>query len=208
MPIVSNWGTSNCISSHGWRWTLAFWPLFWPVASSLFDLKYWGQTWLVMWSVSSLARYRFFSQTAFGILLCSVCNQFGEASVKCCIASLFQTPIISLWLDQLLFVSPANCHQPESRAVGHPWNPCNPCMTQLGQNGAQTTCRLEGLPACFSLNEHAGMIVLKQSLISALPSPSWVVQKLSWCPLAHGKQTTTEEKEIDWGSSWVVQGKA
>ena len=24
------------------------------------------------------------------------------------------------------FVSPANCHQPESRAVGHPCNPCNP----------------------------------------------------------------------------------
>jgi len=26
------------------------------------------------------------------------------------------------------FVSPANCHQPESRAVGHPCNPCNPCQ--------------------------------------------------------------------------------
>ena len=35
---------SNCLSSHGWRWTLAFWPLSWPVTSSLFDLKYWGKT--------------------------------------------------------------------------------------------------------------------------------------------------------------------
>jgi hypothetical protein len=24
------------------------------------------------------------------------------------------------------FLSPANCHQPVSRAVGHPCNPCNP----------------------------------------------------------------------------------
>ena len=33
---------SNCLSSHGWRWTLVFWPLSWPVTSSLLDLKYWG----------------------------------------------------------------------------------------------------------------------------------------------------------------------
>jgi hypothetical protein len=26
----------------------------------------------------------------------------------------------------VVFVSPANCHQPETRAVGHPCNPCNP----------------------------------------------------------------------------------
>jgi len=37
-----------------------------------------------------------FSQTASGILLCSVCSQFGEASVKRCFASLFQTAIISM----------------------------------------------------------------------------------------------------------------
>ena len=93
---------SNCLSSHGWMRTLAFWPLSWPVTSSLFDLKYWGRTWLVMWSVSSLARYWFCSQTASGILLCSVCSQFGEASVKRCCASLFQTAIISMlqaWLE-------------------------------------------------------------------------------------------------------------
>jgi hypothetical protein len=43
---------SNCLSSHGWRWTLAFWPLSWPVTSSVFDLKYLGQTWSVVWSMS------------------------------------------------------------------------------------------------------------------------------------------------------------
>jgi len=94
----------NCLSSHGWRWTSAFWPLSWPVTSSLYELKYWGQTWLVMWSVSSLARYCFFSQTASAILLCSVCNKFGEASVKRCFASLFQIAIISMlqvWLEKL-----------------------------------------------------------------------------------------------------------
>jgi len=45
---------------------------------------------------------------------------------------LIQTPQVCVrfsfnfrhWL--ILFVSPANCHQPESRAVGHPCNPCNP----------------------------------------------------------------------------------
>ena len=46
----------------------------------------------------------FFSQTASGILLCSVCNQFGDASVIRCFASLFQTAIISMlqvWLEKL-----------------------------------------------------------------------------------------------------------
>ena len=33
------------------------------------------------------------------------------------------------------FVSPANCHQPESRAVGHPCNPCNPYGTRY-QSGS------------------------------------------------------------------------
>ena len=45
-----------------------------------------------------------FSQTASGILLCSVCSQFGEASVKRYFASLFQTAIISMlqvWLEKL-----------------------------------------------------------------------------------------------------------
>jgi len=65
MPITFNWGP-NCLSSHDWRWTLALWPLSWPVTSSLFDLKNWGQTWLVMWSGSSLARYCFFSKLLLG----------------------------------------------------------------------------------------------------------------------------------------------
>ena len=46
----------------------------------------------------------FFSQSASGILLCSVCSQFGEASDKRCFASLFQTAIISMlqvWLEIL-----------------------------------------------------------------------------------------------------------
>ena len=46
----------------------------------------------------------FFSQSASGILLCSVCSQFGEASIKRCFASLFQTAIISMlqvWLEKL-----------------------------------------------------------------------------------------------------------
>jgi len=73
----------NCLSSHGWRWTLVFWSLSWPVTSSLFDLKYWGQTNMVGDVVCVLScRYWFFSQTASGILLCSVCSQFGEASVN------------------------------------------------------------------------------------------------------------------------------
>ena len=44
----------------------------------------------------------FLFQTASGILLCSVCSQFGEASVKHYCASLFQTAIISMlqaWLE-------------------------------------------------------------------------------------------------------------
>ena len=81
-------------SFHGWR--SMFLPLSWPVTSSLFDLKYWGQTLLVMWSVSSFARYWSFFQTASGILLCSFCSQFVEASVKRCCASLFETAIISI----------------------------------------------------------------------------------------------------------------
>ena len=46
----------------------------------------------------------FFSQSASGILLCSVCSQFGEASIKRCFASMFQTAIISMpqvWLEKL-----------------------------------------------------------------------------------------------------------
>jgi len=101
MPIISNWGTSIQTAyrpMHGWRWTLAFWSLSWPVTSSLSDLMYWGQTRLVIWSVSSLlARYWFFPKLllgySFALLLCS---QFGEASVKRCFASLFQTAIISM----------------------------------------------------------------------------------------------------------------
>jgi len=45
-----------------------------------------------------------FSQTASEILLCSVCSQFGKASVKRCCVSLFQTAIISMlqvWLEKL-----------------------------------------------------------------------------------------------------------
>jgi len=120
MPIISNWGTlfqTAYRPSHGWRWTLAFWPLSWPVTSSPFDLKYWGQTWLVMWSVSSLARYWLFSQTASGILLCSVCNQFGEASVKRCFAPLFQTAILSMlqvWLENYVV-------HPSTRLALHMW---------------------------------------------------------------------------------------
>jgi len=45
-----------------------------------------------------------FSQTASGILFCSVCSQFGEASVKRCFSFSFQTAIISMlqvWLEKL-----------------------------------------------------------------------------------------------------------
>jgi len=40
------------------------------------------------------------------MLLCSVCNQFGEASVKRCFASLFQTAIksmLQMWLEKLRY---------------------------------------------------------------------------------------------------------
>jgi len=30
---------------------------------------------------------------------------------------------LKVWREAVDFVSPANCHQPESRAVGHPCNP-------------------------------------------------------------------------------------
>jgi len=46
----------------------------------------------------------FVSQTASGILLCSVCSQFGEQLVTRCFVSLFQTAIISMlqvWLEKL-----------------------------------------------------------------------------------------------------------
>jgi len=49
-----------------------FWPLSWPVTLSLFDLKYWGQTWLVMWSVSSLARTGYFPKLLLGYSLFAV----------------------------------------------------------------------------------------------------------------------------------------
>ena len=59
----------------------------------------------------------FFSQTASGILLCSVCNQFGDASVIRCFASLFQTAIISMlqvWLEKFLV-------HPSTRLALHMW---------------------------------------------------------------------------------------
>jgi hypothetical protein len=85
MPIISNWGNSNCLSFHGWRWT--FWPLAWPVTSSLFDLKYWRQTWLVMWSVSSSCACPHLVSSSCVLIFCEVQiffpNCFWDTPLQC-----------------------------------------------------------------------------------------------------------------------------
>ena len=95
MPIISNWGTSIQTAYRPMVGGVDVSVLVSFLASDV--LSFWStggkHGW---WSVSSLARYWFFSQTASRILLCSVCSQFGEASVKRYFASLFQTAIISM----------------------------------------------------------------------------------------------------------------
>ena len=76
------------------------------MASSLFDLlEVLGANMVVDVVCVLSCGGLIFSQTASGILLCSVfCSRIGEASVKRWIASLFQTAIISMlqaWLEKL-----------------------------------------------------------------------------------------------------------
>ena len=71
------------------------------------------------------------------------------------------------------FVSPANCHQPETRAVGHPCNPCNPS----GWVG-------------HGLRYAASLLMLPQELNLAWPSPCplhvLAQPKLHECFSSHG----------------------
>jgi len=58
------------------------------------------------------------------------------------------------------FVSPANCHQPESRAVGHPCNPCNPLLMKVGRRSENKDIQAKYIPcglclqAAFPLCNH------------------------------------------------------
>ena len=86
------------------------------MASSLFDLlEVLGANMVVNVVCVLSCEGLIFSQAASGILLCSVYSQFGEASVKRCCASLYQTAIISMlqvWLagEITLYTLPRGWH--------------------------------------------------------------------------------------------------
>ena len=83
-----------------------FWPLSWPLTSSLFDLKYCGQTWLVMWSVSSLRGTDVFPKLlvlgySFAVFAAKLVRHQLNAVLLLCSR---QQPIISMlqvWLEKL-----------------------------------------------------------------------------------------------------------